>query len=42
MLEAIYGTLRFLPDFHGQNTTRGARFLLGFSIHLIMPQTDQV
>ena len=25
----------FLPDFHGQNTVRGARFLLGFSMYLV-------
>ena len=31
-----------LPDFHGQNTARGALVLLGFSIHLSLAQTDQV
>ena len=36
------GTILFLTDFHGQNNARGARFLLGFSMYLIVAQTDQV
>ena len=32
----------FLPDFHGHNTARGARFILGFRMYLILAQTDQV
>ena len=27
---------------HGQNTARGARFMLGFRMYLILAQTDQV
>ena len=31
----------FLPDFHGHNTARGVRFLLGFSMYLTLAQTDE-
>ena len=32
----------FKKDFHGQNTARGAHFLLGSSTYLILTQMDQV
>ena len=37
------GAFFFLPaDFHEHYTARGARFLLGFRIYLILAETDQV
>ena len=36
------GAFFFLLGFRGQNTARGARFSLGFSMYLILAQKDQV
>ena len=32
----------FLPDFHGHDTARGAIFLLGFRMYMILAHTNQV
>ena len=32
----------FSTDLHGKNTARGARFLLGFSVYLVLTKMNQV
>ena len=41
-LMLVIRRILFLPDFHEQKTACGARFLLGFSVYLILAQTDPV